>query len=207
MNTHTPVAPIALKISDISVRQDDQGRYCINDLHKASGHLGRHQPSNWLRTQPAQDLIAELEKDVPHIRGTSKDDTRIPVSKIQGNGKQQGTYIVKELAIAYAMWISASFSLKVIRAYDALQQSSEPVTPLPTHPLQTKLLVVIDGSSTVPFCGCIVNPDDPVAVATFIREFVPSTPEMLSALSSAYITKLTNCWDVAIKSAGEKKKS
>jgi hypothetical protein len=67
------------------------------------------------------DLIAELEKD----------DSGIPLSKIQGNGKQQGTFVVKELVYAYAMWISASFSLKVIRAYDALISGSSPVSPPP----------------------------------------------------------------------------
>ena len=271
MNNHAQVAPSALQISGIFVRQDSEGRYCINDLHKAAGHLGRHQPSNWLRTQQAQDLITELEKDVLHIRGTSKDDARIPVSKIQGNGKQQGTYIVKELAISYAMWISASFSLKVIRAYDALQNqlsgnsgqlpksSNQPAEPLPSGSLsdidylkqsRAELMqfidcceaavnasggkvnqwpeltnIVIDGLIAerirtsrvlvyfdhdmvmkllqVPSDSCVISPSDPVSVATFLRESVSSTPDMLSAISSAFITKLTNCQDAAIKRSNQ----
>lgn len=69
---------------------------------------------------------------------------------------------------------------------------------------RTRILVSIEKGETtqqvVPYGSCIVNPDDPIAVATFIREFVPSSPQMLSALSSAYITKLMDCQDSAIKS-------
>ncbi|WAR46950.1 KilA-N domain-containing protein [Methylomonas rapida] len=128
MSKHTPIAPSAIEISHVAIRQDDQGRYCLNDLHKASGGLQKHQPRYWLDNQQAKDLIAELEKD----------DSGIPLSKIQGRGKAQGTYVVKELVYAYAMWISAKFHLQVIRAYDALQHT-QPATPALPRPHTVRL--------------------------------------------------------------------
>lgn len=96
---------LALTISDISIRQDDQGRYCLNDLHKAAGNENKHRPSLWLKNQQTIELIAEIEKaGIPAIQSK----------------QQLGTFCVKELVYAYGMWISALFSLKVIRAYDAL---------------------------------------------------------------------------------------
>ena len=103
---------LALTISEISIRQDGSGRYCLNDLHKAAGNDLKHQPSNFLRIDTTKGLIEELSSsDMRNIT---------PVETIQGKGKQQGTFVVKELVYAYAMWISAKFHIAVIRAYDAL---------------------------------------------------------------------------------------
>jgi phage antirepressor YoqD-like protein len=96
-----------LTIADSAIRQDSAGRFSLNDLHRAAGGEKRHGPSYWLAAQQTQELIDELT------------DTGIPVS-IQRGGTDQGTYVAKELVYAYAMWISAAFHLKVIRAYDAL---------------------------------------------------------------------------------------
>jgi len=135
MNTQN--APVAFQISHVAIRQDDQGRYCLNDLHKASGGLQKHQPRYWLALQQTQELIAEIEKDDAGIPA-SKDDSVIPLSKIQGRGKAQGTYVVKELVYSYTMWISAKFHLQVIRAYDALQQT-QPATPALPRPETVRL--------------------------------------------------------------------
>jgi hypothetical protein len=98
-----------LAISGITIHQDEQGRFCLNDLHKASGGEQKHQPSNWLRNQQTIDLIGLLKSE-ESITGI-----RVILTK-QG----LGTYVVKELVYAYAMWISPKFHLQVIRAYDAL---------------------------------------------------------------------------------------
>ncbi|MGL5181156.1 phage antirepressor KilAC domain-containing protein [Herbaspirillum huttiense] len=92
-------------ISGITIRRDANGRYCLNDLHKAAGEEGRHKPGNWLMLDQTKALVAEIEiAGIPAIQSK------------QG----LGTFVAKELVYAYAMWISAAFHLKVIRAYDTM---------------------------------------------------------------------------------------
>lgn len=95
-----------IMIAGAKVRMDKDGRYSLNDLHKASGAEKRHGPSYWFDSKQVHELVVEL--------GT----TGIPVVKIEG--RNGGTYVCKELVYAYAMWISPEFMLRVIRAYDAL---------------------------------------------------------------------------------------
>jgi hypothetical protein len=104
---------------------DAEGRYCLNDLHRAAGGEKRHQPSDWLRLQQTQDLVAELATtSIPGIPG---------IESKQG----LGTYVAKELVYAYAMWISAAFHLKVIRAYDAMVTQ-----PTPNHVNLSRLQLI-----------------------------------------------------------------
>ena len=105
-----------LVIGEFSIRQDDEGRYCLNDLHKASGGDKKHQPAYFIRNQQTKDLIAEIENP---SNGASANLQMPAVGKVN-DGKNNGTYVVKELVYSYAMWISAKFHLMVIRAYDSL---------------------------------------------------------------------------------------
>lgn len=97
-----------LIVANCNITQDNEGRYCLNDLHHAAGGEQRHQPRYYLASQQTKELIAELQGD-----------SGIPLSVIKG-GRLQGTYVCKELVYAYAMWISPKFHLQVIRAYDAM---------------------------------------------------------------------------------------
>ena len=94
-----------LTICNIQVRQDKDDRFCLNDLHKAAGAENKHRPSLWLENQQAKELIEEIQKaGIPAIKSKQR----------------VGTFAVKELVYAYAMWISAKFHLHVIRAYDEI---------------------------------------------------------------------------------------
>lgn len=113
-----------LVIGEFTIRQDENGRYCLNDLHKASGGLAKHKPSNFIRNQQTQDLIVEIEKfsDVSSVdfdRCSNMSIGQKAVNTIKG-GVKQGMYVVEDLVYSYAMWISAKFHLIVIRAYKML---------------------------------------------------------------------------------------
>ncbi|MDK9607112.1 KilA-N domain-containing protein [Lelliottia wanjuensis] len=109
---------IQIIISDTTIHQDDESRYSVNDLHKASGNERRHEPNLWLNLQQTKELIEEII------------NTGNPVftPAITRRGCRGGTYVCKELVYAYAMWVSAKFHLAVIRAYDALITAPAPKT-------------------------------------------------------------------------------
>lgn len=135
-----PMESTPFSICSHTVRQDEAGRYCLNDLHKAAGGEKRHQPANFLRTNHVKELAAEIlaEPPVPHFRATEQNqaltaalpvphfrgtEQNQPLMTYQGGDGRQGTYVCKELVYAYAMWISPKFHLHVIRTFDAVVQA------------------------------------------------------------------------------------
>lgn len=109
-----------LTISNMPIKQDTAGRYSLNDLHKASGNKEKDKPANWLRSEKTIELIDEIL--IAQNREV-KDPAQKQAPVMSKSGRYGGTYVCKELVYSYAMWISAAFSLKVIRAYDALVSS------------------------------------------------------------------------------------
>ena len=107
----TQSTAIALHLDAVVIRQQD-GLYCLNDLHKAAGAESNQQPAFFLRNDQTQALQKEVE-----ATGTPA------IKTVLGKGKAQGTYACRELVIAYAAWISAAFHLKVIRVFLATGQS------------------------------------------------------------------------------------
>lgn len=100
----------SLTIANTGIRQDEHGRFCLTDLHKASGGAARHALPLWQRSSSVGGLVEELAKDT--------DSYIKPIHATKG--RCGGTYAVKELVYAYAMWISPKFHLAVIRAYDQM---------------------------------------------------------------------------------------
>lgn len=93
----------------MSTKQDTFGRFCLNDLHKASGGASKHQTAHFFMQKSTYELITELLE--------SRELESTPPLQIK-SGRYGGTFVCKELAYAYAMWISPKFHLKVIRFFD-----------------------------------------------------------------------------------------
>ena len=100
-----------ISIVNTTVRMDEDGRYCLNDIHKAAGGASKDQPSLFLQLDATAALAGEISNSRDSLNKT-------PISSKVG--RYGGTYVCKELVYAYAMWISPSFSLKVIRAFKRL---------------------------------------------------------------------------------------
>ena len=94
-------------LDNVEIRKDSEGRYCLNDLHKASGGAGKYKPNEWLRYSTAKDLIEELMAGNPAFKP-------LQISK----GRYGGTYVCKQLVYSYSMWISPAFHLKVVEFFD-----------------------------------------------------------------------------------------
>lgn len=108
-----------LIIAGNNIRLTD-GLYSLNDLHKASGGEPRHKPANWLATQQTSELVKELSKSgIPDLEQNQELADPKVIQVVHG-GANPGTYVCKELVYAYAMWISAAFNLRVIRAFDGM---------------------------------------------------------------------------------------
>ena len=106
-----------LKVSHFEVKTNSEGMYCINDLHKASGGKKKDQTSNWLALPKTSELIEEvLKTGITGIKTTA--------------GRYGGTYVCKELVYAYAMWVSAKFSLEVIKVFDSNYQAESSLQSL-----------------------------------------------------------------------------
>lgn len=103
-----------ITIDDTLVRTDAQGRYCLNDLHKAAIANGKatenHAPAQFLRNDGVQAFICALDAEMGDVQKSTS------VHSVKG-GKSQGTYAVELVAIRYAAWINPAFEVRVYRTF------------------------------------------------------------------------------------------
>lgn len=127
-----------LTVANTGINTDAEGRFSLNDLHAAamaSGVTKDIRPNEWLSLDQTKGLVEVLITENPANKPV--------VAKV---GRYGGTYVVKELVYAYAMWVSPAFHLQVIRAYDQLVTGS--VTSVPdaraflADPVQLRALLM-----------------------------------------------------------------
>lgn len=103
-------------IDSTNIKTDSEGRYCLNDFHKAALAGGFGGKSLYRDCNAFFDKRygqgAELAEQL-NIEAQTRGNHAFK-SVVQSRGRYGGTYVCKELVYAYAMWISPKFHLKVI---------------------------------------------------------------------------------------------
>lgn len=102
----------AVAICGVKIRQDEEGRYSLNDLEKAAKAdcVSKDiRPNEWLSLQATSEIEGFLITENPGFK---------PIAAKAG--RYGGTYVTRELIYSYAMWISPAFHLHVIRTFDSI---------------------------------------------------------------------------------------
>lgn len=124
------VAASATIIESISIRRDPQGRYSLNDLHRAAMMAGKatesQRPGNFLKADTVQAFIDAYDAEESDATKIASVDAKkiASVHSVKG-GKNQGTYAAELIAIRYAAWIDPSFEVKVYRTFQRAAQTSD----------------------------------------------------------------------------------
>jgi KilA-N domain len=129
-----------LMIADVRIRTDEAGRFSLNDLHKAAGAEDRHQPAFFFRRPETQELSEEISNSAP---------AQNIAAVVSVAGRYGGSFAVKELVYAYAMWISPKFHLQVIRTFDAVA-TGQLVAPAPAARVTPPKPPVVVAAAMVP---------------------------------------------------------
>lgn len=104
----------SMTIVDQKIRIDENGMYCLNDLHKAAMAMGKateHQsPAKFLRNAEVMAFVAavELESQI------------CPTKTVKGRGKT-GTWAIELVAMKYAGWLEAGYEVQVYAATQSLR--------------------------------------------------------------------------------------
>lgn len=92
-------------VAGVEIPVDEQGRFNLNAIHRASGGRKKSGPGYWLALDGTKALAKELSVN-----------TEIPVIDVK-RGRSGGTFVHELLAISYAGWISPAFQLKVNQVF------------------------------------------------------------------------------------------
>ena len=104
----------SITIGSITIHQSENGLYLLTDLWKASGGAKKNQPNEWLNLVSTRKYLIFLGGKSRSLNKSSYFLT------ILGKGKEQGTYVCRQLVYSYAMWISPAFHDLVIDTFDSL---------------------------------------------------------------------------------------
>lgn len=115
---------VSLQFKGESVRQDRDGRFSLNDLHRMAGSPTNQDPRQWTRLDTTGSLVEVVQDQQDSNVGIS------PIWKVlvSRRGNMGGTWAVMSLALAYASYLSPEFRaacLKVVEERIEEEQNPE----------------------------------------------------------------------------------
>lgn len=110
---------LVLKLNDqvVEIEQDDNGRYCLNDLYKVSGCNRSKAPQQFLRSQKELQVVKAWESDKQQNAVCENFDDQVIQAKMNRATK---TFASRKVVFKYAMFISKDFYESVVTAFDKL---------------------------------------------------------------------------------------
>ena len=108
-----------LKLNEqiVEITQDDNGRYCLNDLYKASGSNDSKKPVKFLRSQKELEVFQTWKSDKGPDVPCENFDSYVVQTKVNRATK---TFASRKVVLKYAMFIDKSFYEAVVEAFDKL---------------------------------------------------------------------------------------
>jgi hypothetical protein len=110
-----PATPVLFTYRGVSVRVGPDGLIFAQDMHHAAKAPTNKECRLWLRNKGTQDFATALERKPENstVLGTS------PVYRVEP-GRNGGTWLCREMAIAYAAYLDADFHVFVVRVFLAV---------------------------------------------------------------------------------------
>lgn len=130
-----------LVINGTEISTDSDGRFSLNDLHKASGGKSKHQPSYFIRNSNVIEVAEILNLQKSGVKAIERKAGRY-------NG---GTWVCKELVYKYAMWVNAKFEVQVIQTFDSVVNKLN--TPSSMAALNELTAKIESDKNIASFCG------------------------------------------------------
>ncbi len=94
------------------IRVDEEGRVCLNDIHKAAGFSKNQRPSDWLALRTTSKAIEAVLARITGKSGNwAKSDYRSAL--YTKTGQQGGSWAHENLALAYAEYLAPKLGVEI----------------------------------------------------------------------------------------------
>ncbi len=110
------VASGALEIRGRKVREDEQGRVSLNDIHELAGSPKGKEPKRWGQLPSAKELLETLakKKGGKSVHKAESDYKSVYYTKL---GRGGGTFADPIIALAYAKYLSPELHIEVNKVF------------------------------------------------------------------------------------------